>query len=84
MKGVIYFTVITFILSIIIVILNNVINKTLKEKNKIIKLLPGINCGACGFGSCNGMADELLQNESAILKCRICKNKDEILEMLKK
>lgn len=84
MKGVIYFTIITFVLSIIIVILNNVINKGIKEKDKILKLLPGINCGACGYGSCIGMCNELLTNESAILKCRICKNKEEILKILEK
>ncbi len=83
MKGVLYFTLITFILSLIIVILNNVLNKRKNKVDKLLELLPGINCGACGYGSCLGMANELFKNNSAIEKCRICKNKEEILKIVK-
>ena len=83
MIGVIYFTIITFVLSILIVFLNNYLFKTKNKKDKLIELLPGYNCGACGFGSCEGMARELLKDKNALKKCRLIKNKEEILEFLK-
>ena len=80
MKGVICFTVITFILSIVLSLLNMILNKSNTKVNKILKLLPGYNCGACGYGSCIGMANEILKDSAAINKCKVCKNKDEILK----
>ena len=47
MSGVIYFTIIAFVLSLIIVILNNILFSKNKE-DEIVKMLPGYNCGACG------------------------------------
>lgn len=64
-------------LSLLIVLLNKFLNQE-KPSDKIIKLLPGYNCGACGYGSCSGMADALLKDKNAIDKCRLCKNKEEI------
>ena len=80
MIGVLIFTITALILSIIIVILNSLLfnNKT----EELIKLLPGYNCGGCGYGSCSGMADELLKNKDAIEKCKMCKNKEEIYKYL--
>ena len=45
-------------------------------------MLPGYNCGACGFGSCSGMMHALMKDKNAINKCRICKNKEEIIKFL--
>lgn len=83
MKGVIYFSIITFVLSIIIVVVNKLINKNNERLEVLLKLLPGINCGICGFGSCEGMANELLKNKEAIYKCKILKDKTKIFEELK-
>ena len=47
MIGVIYFTIIACVLSIVITILNNYLFKNNKEE-EILKMLPGYNCGACG------------------------------------
>jgi len=33
-------------------------------------LLPGYNCGACGFGSCDGMAKAMLENVDNYKKCK--------------
>ena len=82
MTGVIYFTLITFVLALLIVILNNILFKRKTKVDKIEEMLPGYNCGACGFGSCSGMASELLKNKDAINKCKIAKNKEEILKYL--
>lgn len=82
MIGVIYFTLITFLLSILIVVLNNLLFNGNNKEEEIVKLLPGYNCGACGFGSCSGMAKELLKNKNNISKCKIVKNKEEIFKCL--
>ena len=81
MIGVIYFTIIACVLSIVITILNNYLFKNNKE-DEILKMLPGYNCGACGFGSCSGMMHALMKDNNAINKCRVCKNKEEIIKFL--
>lgn len=82
MKGVIYFTIITFILAILIVLLNNLLFKKKTKVDRVLELLPGYNCGACGFGSCSGMAESILKDKSAMDKCRLIKNKEEIIKLL--
>lgn len=81
MIGVIYFTIIACVLSIVITILNNYLFKNNKE-DEILKMLPGYNCGACGFGSCSGMMHALMKDKDAINKCRVCKEKEEIIKFL--
>ena len=81
MIGVICFTIIACVLSIFITILNNYLFKNNKE-DEILKMLPGYNCGACGFGSCSGMMHALMKDKNAINKCRVCKNKEEIIKFL--
>ena len=49
MIGVIILTIIAFIFSIILVLIDS------KKENNYINYLPGINCGGCGYGSCEGM-----------------------------
>lgn len=81
MIGVICFTIIACVLSIVITILNNYLFKNNKE-DEILKMLPGYNCGVCGFGSCSGMMHALMKDKNAINKCRVCKNKEEIIKFL--
>ena len=81
MIGVICLTIIARVLSIVITILNNYLFKNNKE-DEILKMLPGYNCGACGFGSCSGMMHALMKDKNAINKCRVCKNKEEIIKFL--
>ena len=52
------------------------------KEDEILKMLPGYNCGACGFGSCSGMMHALMKDKNAINKCRVCKNKEEIIKFL--
>lgn len=84
MIGVMCFTVITLILAITIVLLNHYLFKRRSKQDIIMEMLPQYNCGACGFGSCTGMSIELLKDRNAIHKCRLVKNKEEILKMLEK
>ena len=38
---------------------------------EIEKRLPGLNCGACGFAGCKGMAQEVVKNPESYKKCRL-------------
>jgi len=82
MIGVICFTIITFVLSLLIVLLNEYLFKRKSKSDKLLELLPGYNCGGCGYGSCTGMSTELLKDKSVIVKCKLIKNKEEILKYL--
>lgn len=84
MKGVIYFTLIAFILGLLIVILDAIFNKRRTKVEIIESMLPGLNCGACGFGSCSGMSIAIVNDAKSLDKCRICKNKEAINEYLNK
>lgn len=52
---------------------------------EVTKMLPGANCGGCGFAGCSGMADSLVNgNNKNLSGCRPCKpeNKEKIKEYL--
>ena len=70
MEGILILTITAFILSIILVTVNSTINKENKDEKEIENLLPGLNCGGCGFGSCHGMACQILKNKEAYKNCR--------------
>jgi Na+-translocating ferredoxin:NAD+ oxidoreductase RNF subunit RnfB len=62
--------------SVIIAILEYYIAKHKREEIDYTNYLPGYNCGACGYGSCKGLADELKHNPAAYIKCRPLKGDD--------
>ena len=70
MKGVLIVTGIAFLLSILLVILDAILNKKETLEEDILKHLPGYNCGACGFGSCSGMAKAILENPDHYQLCK--------------
>ena len=49
---------------------------------KLLDLLPGYNCGACGKPGCNGMAEALLENSIKVSACKPSK-KDQQLAIQK-
>ena len=52
---------------------------------EVTSMLPGANCGGCGFAGCSGMADSLVNGGNKNLSsCRPCKpeNKEKIKEYL--
>ena len=66
---------------IIITVLEHYISKKAELKINFIEYLPGYNCGACGFGSCQGLAEELEVHPENYKKCRPLKPEEiEILE----
>lgn len=84
MIGIIILTAVALIISVILVLLEDKLNKQDKQFDTIRKLLPGYNCGACGYGSCDGMAKAILEDKDAYKKCKPLhgENKEEIEKYL--
>ena len=82
MIGVIIITVVAFILSLVLVFIEGAVNT---KEDKIRALLPGYNCGGCGYGSCDGMAKALADKTGDIDKCRQMKKeeKEKLKEYIK-
>lgn len=78
-------------LSLILGILVTIFSKVLYVKEdtrieEVTKMLPGYNCGACGYPGSSGMADALVnKKEPSPDKCKPSKkeNKDKIVAYLK-
>ena len=89
MIGVVIVTITALILGTILVFTDNFINKKDVNEEEYLNRLPGYNCGACGYGSCSGMAREMCKNIEAYKKCRPLrgdklKEMEQYLESLKK
>lgn len=55
------------------------------RKEKVMSLIPGANCGACGHPGCSGLVDALLSGEEKHVKqCKVIKQDkaEEIKEYL--
>lgn len=39
---------------------------------ELINMLPGYNCGSCGFPGCSGLAKSIIENGSSINACKPC------------
>lgn len=72
MIGIIIFTITGLILGTILVLTDNYFKKN--NTDKIEEYLPGYNCGACGFGSCAGMKEAILENKENYKKCKFIKD----------
>jgi electron transport complex protein RnfB len=70
MLGVLIFTSISFVLSVILVSIHSILNREELMVERIERMLPGYNCGACGFTSCLGMAEKIVQNKNNLKKCK--------------
>ena len=66
MLGILILTITGLIMSIILVLLDSKETKS----DELLKYLPGYNCGACGYGSCNGMAEKMVENIENYKKCK--------------
>ena len=71
MQGIIILGVTALILGIILSVTQELLRD--KRVEELEKRLPGYNCGACGHGSCKGMAEAILENKEEYHKCRILK-----------
>ena len=89
MIGILILTVTAFILGLILVVTDLLINKKDPQEEEYLKRLPGYNCGSCGYGSCSGMAKAMCKNTECYKKCRPLrgdklKEMEEYLKNLKK
>lgn len=72
MIGIIIMTFVAFLLGLILVIIDTKINK--KSKAEIyLELLPGYNCGVCGYAGCKGMSEAMMEDKECYKKCKILK-----------
>lgn len=76
MIGIIILTVLALVISIILVVLDDKLKVKDKDLEIIRKLLPGYNCGACGYGSCDGMAQAILNDKEVYKKCKPLRKED--------
>lgn len=85
MIGVIIITSLALIFGIIITILESKLDDSTEEKT-YLSLLPGYNCGACGFGSCSGMAKKMCEDINNYKKCKPLKGEklEELENYIKK
>lgn len=58
--------------------------ETDERVENVTSLLPGYNCGGCGFPGCSGLAEALVSKELDTITCKPCKQekKQEIQEYL--
>ncbi len=71
MQGIIILGLTALILGIILSVTQELLRD--KRVEELEKKLPGYNCGACGHGSCKGMAEAILESKEEYHKCRILK-----------
>lgn len=80
MNGILILTSSAFIISIILVIVSDKFKKDDEEKHELLKRLPGINCAMCGYNTCEGMANALLEDKTVYKKCKVLRG-DKLEEM---
>lgn len=77
MIGIVIMGITALVFSIILVNID-----TESKEEKVTQLLPGYNCGACGYKGCADLASHIVQDPSLYKKCRVLKNEN--LEAMKK
>ncbi|MBE6152043.1 MAG: hypothetical protein E7165_01860 [Firmicutes bacterium] len=70
MIGILILTLLALLLSVILVTIDYKLNRRENKEDEFRKLLPGYNCGACGYGSCDGMAKAMLEEIQNYKKCK--------------
>lgn len=70
MIGIIVLTLLAFFLSVILVLVEQKLNRVGKKEDKFRELLPGYNCGVCGYGSCDGMSKAMMEDVENYKKCK--------------
>ena len=55
-----------------------------EREAKVTEMLPGYNCGGCGYPGCSGLAAALIGKETDTVSCKPCKadRKKEIVDYL--
>lgn|SRR5574344_2813212 len=77
-------------ISIILGVIIAVVSEKFKVKEderaiKALEMMPGVNCGACGFAGCSGLVNAIVKGEETHVKrCAVIKKEkaEEIVEYL--
>lgn len=70
MMEIIIMAVAYIIVAVILITLDHFLNTNDLKKQEYLDHLPGFNCGSCGYGSCEGMAEAMCKDKDAYKKCR--------------
>lgn len=77
--------VIGALLGVMLGVASKVFHVELDEREaKVTEMLPGYNCGACGFPGCSGLAHSMTTGEVTTFACKVAKPeaKQAIIEYL--
>ena len=77
--------VIGALLGVMLGVASKVFHVELDEREaKVTEMLPGYNCGGCGYPGCSGLAAALIGKETDTVSCKPCKadRKKEIFDYL--
>ena len=77
--------VIGALLGVMLGVASKVFHVELDERDaKVTEMLPGYNCGGCGYPGCSGLAAALIGKETDTVSCKPCKadRKKEIVDYL--
>ena len=77
MIGIVIYVLVAFILSVILVNVNDALDN---KEEEITKMLPGYNCGACGYKGCSHLAHNIVNDSKLYNKCKLL-NGDNLKKM---
>ncbi len=69
--------VLALLLGIVLAIASKVFHVDVDHRiEEVEELLPGINCGACGYAGCEAMAEAIIAGHASPAKCPVCTNEE--------
>lgn len=80
MLDILIVTAVGFTLSLLLVAVHLKFSVESESDLEFGKYLPGYNCGACGFNTCDGMSEAMLDDPLNYKKCRPLRG-DKLKEM---
>ena len=85
LNAIVMMTVVSALMGLILGIAGKVFYVQADERTETVTaMLPGYNCGGCGYPGCSGLAAALVGKELAVISCKPCKaeQKAKIVEYL--
>ena len=85
LNAILMMTVVSALMGLILGIAGKVYYVQVDERTETVTgMLPGYNCGGCGYPGCSGLAAALVDKELAVISCKPCKaeQKAKIVEYL--
>lgn len=85
LNAILMMTVVSALMGLILGIAGKMFYVQIDERTETVTgMLPGYNCGGCGYPGCSGLAAALVDKELAVISCKPCKaeQKAKIVEYL--